>query len=230
MNIFLSPKGLTRNITRTIRSAKSRLRSTIGLKDTHQEQQGTIQHVHKRAVKTYRTDFEDLLTAINYFNRKDIDYAEVQRNGSKYDEVYEKMRVLSTEFRKMLSELRNTFKHCKNECERLRPDLKDDFAKIARESPYAYVNACKSLDVIDDCFEFNALFSMFEIPLKKLYRKFNRLDSSNVRSSIEFHINRFLENFGEFSELTGIKERGGGVTRPQRQIRKTYKYKKGPNR
>ena len=231
MSIFLSPKGLTKNITRTIRAAKSSVRSTIGLPESHQDQQKTIQSIHKKSVKTYNTNFKDLITAIDYFNTEDIDYAEIQRNGSKYDEVYDNLRILSSDFRKLLSKINKKFIHCKSECERLRPDLKDDFAKIARESPYAYVNTCKSLAVIDDCFEFNALFSIFEIPLKKLYHKFSRVNITKIRSSIVFHITRFLENFGEFSELTGIKMKSGGGKRtrrlkPRRRIRKTYKYKK----
>lgn len=228
MSVFLSPKSLTKHITRTIRNAKSRARSTIGLPESQKEQQHIIQKIHKKAVKTYNSDFKDLITAIDYFNTENIDYTEVQRNGSKYDEVYENLRILSVEFRKLLSSLNNTFKHCKSECERLRPDLKDDFAKLARESPYAYVNTCKSLAVIDDCFEFNALFSIFEIPLKKLYRKFNQIDNSSIRSSIGFHISRFLENSEEFSELTGIKMKKGGGKRTRRlkhrrRIRRTYK-------
>jgi len=205
MSAFLSSKGLTKNITRTIRTAKSSVRSTIGLPESHQEQQHTIQSIHKTAVKTYRTDFEELLTAINYFNRKYINYEEVQSDRLKYEEIYERMRILSSDFRKLLSKLNKKFIHCKSECERLRPDLKEDFAKIARESPYAYVNTCKPLAIIDDCFEFNALFSIFEIPLKKLYHKFDRINITKIRSSIGFHITRFLENFGEFSELTGIR-------------------------
>ena len=228
MSTFLSPKGLTKNITRTIRSAKSSVRSTIGLPESHQEQQKTIQSIHKKSVKMYNADFNDLITAIDYFNAQDINYAEIQRNGSKYDEVYENLRILSTDFRKLLSKLNKKFIHCKSECERLRPDLKDDFAKIARESPYAYVNTCKSLAVIDDCFEFNALFSIFEIPLKKLYQRFNRINITKIRSSIGFHITRFLENFDEFSDLTGIKMKAGGSKRtrrlkPRKRIRRTYK-------
>jgi len=205
MNDFLSPKSLTKQFTRTIRTAKKSVRSTIGLPESHQEQQKTIQSIHKTAVKTYNEDFKDLITAIDYFNAEDINYAEVQRNGAKYEEVYDKLRILSSDFRKLLSKLNKKIIHCKSECERLRPDLKEDFAKIARESPYAYVNTCKSLAVIDDCFEFNALFSIFEIPLKKLYQRFNRINITKIRSSIGFHITRFLENFGEFSELTGIR-------------------------
>jgi hypothetical protein len=225
MSKFLSPNNLIKSASRTIRTAKSSVRSKIGLPESHQEQQHTIQSIHKTAVKTYRTDFDDLLTAINYFNRKEIDYEEVQTDRLKYEEVYKRMLILSSDFRKLLVTLNKTFKQCKSECERLRPDLKEDFAKIARESPYSYVNTCKSLAVIDDCFEFNALFSIFEIPLQKLYRKFTQIDKSKLKPSIRFHMNRFLENFGKFSELTGIKMKAGGGKRTRKQKKKFRQVK-----
>lgn len=240
MSGFFSKKSVNipSNMTRRIQKSVSKVRSTIGLPESHQEQQHTIQKISMSAVNKYTNQYKQFIDAIEYLHTHDINYSILRKYQTEYDEVYEKMKIIHIEFPKLILKLKKTFTHCKSECARLKPELKDDLERLARESPYAYVNTCKSLAIIDDCFKFTALLSLFEIPLKKLYKKINSVAHSKdhngieLKATVEMFIRKFIKDYYEFVNLTGTKI--GGVKnrnatlkqKNKKHIRKTYKYKK----
>ncbi len=106
--------------------------------------------------------------------------------------------------------------------------IKEDLKKMAGENPYAFVNTCKSLHVITRCFDFLALFSIFEIPLKKLYINYLNLNLVKIDDDLRHYIDTFIIKYNNFAELTGtVGKKGGSRTRRIKKrntrIRKTYK-------
>jgi len=138
-------------------------RSVINYTLTDQDRS---QKIRDLAYDKYVKQYADLIKEIDFMNSNSVNFYALQYTNIRLKQLLEKLKQL--------------FDRCKMVCKPYAKKVEsDDLDQMETNNKYAYANVCKSFRVIDDCIKFVTLCKLFEIPLRLLKTKIDRLSTAN---------------------------------------------------